>query len=309
MRIAVTGASTDTGRRLCERLLEQGHRVVCFGGSRHRNVQEGEAGGHAVAPGAELILGRLPEPGSSWGEHGEKFDEVLQGAALVYHLAHVRYAPAVVERARAAGVLRTVCVSSARRFTRWEDAATREVIAAEETLARAPEGWVALRSTMIYGGGHDRNIARLVGIVRRWPVILLPGGGKNLVQPLFVDDLAEALLAAGHAHDVAGKVIDVAGPEPLTQREVLESIARALGKRPALIPIPLGPARGLAWLGGKGMRDRVRRMGEDRAVAIEEARRLLGFEPRPFTHGLREVLARQFKTHIEGASGWGSGSE
>lgn len=294
MRIAMTGGTTDAGRRLTERLLREGHHVVCFGGSRHRDVrQDGEAGGHAVAPGAELILGRLPEPGQPWGEHGAAIDRALSGAALVYHLAHIRFAPAVVERARAAGVVRTVCVSSARRFTRWPDAVARMVIEAEATLARDPAGWVGLRPTMIFGGGHDRNIARLVRLVRRWPVIALPGGGRHLVQPIHVDDLVEALLAAGRAPGLAGRILDVAGPTPLSQRAVLETIARLLGVRRVFVPVPLAPVRWLAPLLGREFAGRVRRLGEDRTVDIGPAQELLGFRPRPFEDGLKAMIDSQ----------------
>ncbi len=182
--------------------------------------------------------------------------------------------------------MRTVCVSSARRFTRWPDEPARAVIAAEAELASDPAGWVALRATMICGGGRDKNIARLVRLVRRWPVIPLPGGGRRLIQPLFVDDLVEALLAASHAPEVAGRIIDVAGPEPISLREAVRVIARALGRRRVIVPVPLAPARWAACVFRRSALGRVRRLGEDRVLDIAEARQLLGFAPRPFAENI-----------------------
>lgn len=279
MRVLVTGATSDTGRRLCGRLLEAGHQVVCF-----------TRGRRPIPEGTEAVRGVLPEPGQPWGESGEAMARALEGCALVHCCTHIRFAPAVVERALEAGVVRTVCVSSARRFTRWPSENERRVIAAEEELLRRPEGWVAFRSTMIYGGGSDKNIARLVRSVRRWPLVALPGGGRARIQPLFVEDLVEALLAADHAPGAHGRIINVAGPEPLTLREVVKTIARVLGRRRLIVPVPLALARIAASLGGSRSRDRIRRMGEDRVLDIAEARELLGFAPRSFEEGLRSML-------------------
>jgi nucleoside-diphosphate-sugar epimerase len=281
MRVLVTGATSDTGRLLCDRLLARGHTVVCF-------ARE------PVGLAGEVLaeVGQLPEPGEDWGENGERFDAAVEGCALVHHVAHIRYAPAVVSRARVAGVMRTICVTSARRFTQWPDLAARQVIRAEEELAGDPEGWVALRATMIYGGAHSRNVTRLVDLVRRWPVIALPGGGRRRIQPLFIEDLVDAILAASHAQGVAGRVVDVAGPEPIPVREAVGIIARELGLRRLTVPIPLGPAVLLARLAGPDSLARVRRLGEDRTRDISEARALLDFNPRPFAEGLRAWLGR-----------------
>lgn len=279
MRVLIAGATSDTGRRLAERLLEQGHEVVCY--ARHEKGLPG---------GVRTVIGALPALGQAWGQDGEAFDEAAAGCPLAYCITHIRFAPAMVEHARAAGVVRTVCVSSARRFTNWIDEPARAVIAAEAELERDPEGWTALRSTMIYGGGRDKNISRLVRLVRRWPVIPLPGGGRNRIQPIHCDDLVAALLAAGRAKGVGGKIIDVAGPEPMEYRAVIRAIAAALRVRRLLLPIPLAPARLLAGLGGKALRGRVLRMGDDRTLDISEARALLGLDPRPFAEGLSQWL-------------------
>jgi len=282
----MTGATSGTGRRLCARLLEQGHSVVCFTRS-----------GKGLPSGVVVVIGALPEPGEPWGDNAARFSSALEGCALVHHFAHVRFAPAVVERARAAGVVRTVCISSARRFTQWPDASVRQVIAAENALEQHPEGWVALRTTMIYGSGLERNISKLTALVRKWPMIFLPGGGRHLIQPIFCDDLVEALLAAGHAPGISGEFIDVAGPEPFPFREAIREIARQLGLRRLVFPVPLGPAVLLARLLGRRHVARLRRLGEDRTLDIRSAQRLLEFSPRPFAEGLRLALQQSGIEH------------
>lgn len=283
MRILITGATSDTGWLLTQRLIEQGHHPVCF-------VRSGGAG---LPDSVERIRGMLPEPGAPWGESGEAFDRVAAGCSLAYHIAHIRHAPAVVERAKAAGVVRTVCLSSARRFTRWPDAAAKMVIRAEGELTQLHGGWTILRATMIYGGGNDKNIAKLIRLVERWPLVPLPGGGRHRIQPLLVDDLVEALLTAGHGSQVGEKIIDVAGPEPITVRQAVREIAQALGIKRGILPLPLSPAVLVARLFGASLRDRLRRLGEDRTLDIAAARSLLEFAPKPFAEGVKLLLQRR----------------
>jgi nucleoside-diphosphate-sugar epimerase len=281
MRYLVTGATSDTGRRLCGRLVADGHEVACL-------VRRADT----APPGCRSYRGTIPEPGLAWDpEHLAELERAARGAGRAFALTNIRYAPAVVERARAAGVGRTVCVSSQRRSTRWPDAVAASVAAAEAALAAIPDGWVALRAPMIYGGGRDHNVARLVGLVRRWPVVPLPGGGRHRIQPLFGDDLAAALLAAAEAPGVEGRILDVAGPRPLPLREAAATVARQLGRRRLFVALPLGPAVRLASLLRPGLAAPVRRFGEDRTADIGEAQRLLGFSPRPFAEGLAEMLA------------------
>jgi nucleoside-diphosphate-sugar epimerase len=280
MRVLVTGATSDTGRRLAGHLVAAGHEVACL-------VRRP---GSAPA-GCREHRGSIPEPGAPWApEHLAALDRAAAGARVAFALTHVRYAPAVVERARAAGVERTVCVSSQRRFTRWPDAAAASVAAAEASLVAIEGGWVGLRATMIYGGGRDRNIARLLDLVRRWPLVPLPAGGRHRIQPLFVGDLEAALLAAAEAPGVGGSILDLAGPRPLSVREAAATMARLLSKRRVFVPVPLGLAIRLASLLRPALAAAVRRFGEDRVAEIGEAQRRLGFSPRPFEQGLAEML-------------------
>ncbi len=89
MRVLVIGATSNTGRRLCARLLEQGHHVVCF--TRRAEGLPAEA---------EIVVGHLPGPGEGWGESGTRFDEAAAGCSVVFNLTHIRFAPRVVARAR-----------------------------------------------------------------------------------------------------------------------------------------------------------------------------------------------------------------
>ncbi len=87
---------------------------------------------------------------------------------------------------------------------------------------------------------------------------------------------------------------DIAGPEPLTLRDVVLQAGDAIGRRPRLVDVPLGPAIALARAYERvAARPRLKaeqlqRLDEDKVFDIGPARRDLGYDPRPFALGIRE---------------------
>lgn len=292
--IFITGATSHTGARLVRRLLAQD------GGEEIRCLVRDEAQARARL---ETITGcklparcRLVEGDI---EALESFAAAMQGARAVVNVAHMRYGPALAEAAQRAGAGRLVCLSSTRRYTQWPDTAARDVIAAEAALERSPHDWTILRATMIYGGPDDNNIEKILRAVRRWPALPLPGGGRNLVQPVFVGDLVEAIIVATTIPAASHRAYIAAGPEAMEYRAMIRTVAKAAGRRVVLVPVPLTPA---FWIASAARAlhlplpvhpDQVRRLGEDKAFDIADAVRDLGFAPRTFADGLREKIARR----------------
>lgn len=70
-----------------------------------------------------------------------------------------------------------------------------------------------LHPAMLYGAAQERNIHRLLSFIRRFPVLPVPGGGRHLVQPIHVDDVAACLAAAVKRNWSGSHVIPIAGPK------------------------------------------------------------------------------------------------
>ncbi len=109
---------------------------------------------------------------------------------------------------------------------------------AEQAVLNAATGAVILRPTMIYGYPGDGNMSRLIHWMRRSPVMPLPGNGAALQQPVYYRDLAKA--AAQTVLDTApsARRYAVAGPEPIATRSLYDTVARAAGARPFIVPAP-----------------------------------------------------------------------
>jgi nucleoside-diphosphate-sugar epimerase len=106
-------------------------------------------------------------------------------------------------------------------------------------------------------------------------------------------DVADAVLAAAERPAAAGRSYDVAGPEPLTFTELLQTAARAVASRTRFVPVPLSPvlaaARGYELLSRSPRirAEQVRRLAEDKTFAIDDAMRDLDYAPRSFAEGIR----------------------
>jgi uncharacterized protein YbjT (DUF2867 family) len=109
---------------------------------------------------------------------------------------------------------------------------------AAEAVARAGIPTTTFASSLLYAPG-DRRLARLDRLA--WlPAVPLTGRGAARTQPLWAEDAAEGVVAA-----LAGRPdrVDLAGPELLTHREVVELVLRADGRRRRLVPVPLAALR------------------------------------------------------------------
>ncbi len=280
--IVVTGASGHTGSRLVKRLVERGKRV------------------RAITRDPALIpiqLRRQIEICRADLMQADEAREAVRGAAAVIAMTHIRLAPFIIEAMEAEKVQRGIFMSSTRRFTRFPEETACAVIAGEDAVMHSGLQWTIIRASMIYGGKRDNNIEHLVNWLRRWPIHPLPGGGKMLWQPVFTWDVVAAIEAALQREISICKAYTVAGPEPISYREMVSTILKLMNRRCLLVPVPIGLMRGVALLLEKMMAhppvrtDQVQRLLEDKVFDISEAVRDLDFHPISFDEGIRLKLS------------------
>lgn len=121
--------------------------------------------------------------------------------------------------------------------------------------------------------------------------VIVPGDGNRLMQFVYVNDLAEACLKALDKHTAPGRAFNVADDKPLTQVEVINEFAKALGKQPALVRVP---REIIARSGGNAMGEPLY-FGEYYDLppiteSVGRVKRVLGVNLTPFQTGLKETL-------------------
>jgi len=103
-----------------------------------------------------------------------------------------------------------------------------------------------LRPSLVYGeGGTSLAMFKWLALS---PVIPLPDGGKQLIQPVHVSDIVATVKQCLQADD--GQTIDVVGPQAMTLAEYIQAIRVSMGKAKArIIPIPIQLIIPVAQLG------------------------------------------------------------
>ncbi len=242
MRILLTGATGFIGSTLAPALLAEGHELR--GLTRDpRRAWEAPSSPFARAGKMEVVRGDVLT--------GEGLTQALEGVEVAYYLIHsmeggLTGAPSVsgfAERerlaartfaahARRAGVERIVYLGGLlpRSGPVSRHLASRAEV--EEILFEHVPGSVALRASIVIGA-RSRSFRLLVRLVERMPVLTLPAWRRFRTQPIDVRDTIEILTAAARLPSVAGRTLDIGGPEALTYEELLQRIAELL-----LLPRP-----------------------------------------------------------------------
>jgi uncharacterized protein YbjT (DUF2867 family) len=282
VRVALTGATGFTGRRVVAELLLRGHQVVA--------LVRPPLQGRDLPAAVTCVEGDMADTSA--------LRRLLDHADAFVHVASLGFghADTVASAVAAAGVERSVFFSSTAIHTRLPAASKPVRLAAEERVRSLRGAWTILRPTMIYGDAGDRNLSRLVRFVARSPVVPLPGGGRALVQPVHVEDLGRAAASVLDCSATERRAYDLPGADAAPLRELVAHVARLLGRRPVVLPLPIRPmavAAG-AWrrlgLPPRVSAEQVLRLGEDKAFPFAEARRDWGYAPRGFREGLADEV-------------------
>jgi len=290
--IFLTGGTGLVGARLASRLAERGEPVRCL-------VRDPRRARALSDLGFELVTGDLRAP--------ERFRGALTGCTAVVHLASALGAgaahmdavnrggtEALVEMAQEAGAKRLIHVSShgARPNPRLPYAYSEW--GAEQAVAASALDWLVLRPTVVLGRG-DPFSGGLVRMLRRWPALVLPDGGRLRVQPVWVEDVVRCVLSGLGESAPARRRVPVAGGEVLSLRALAEGLMEVLRVRKPLVSLPRGALKALAraarrlgrsppWVGGHLLgRDHVLTPDE-----FESSRAAFGFAPAPIARALGE---------------------
>lgn len=232
MKIAVTGAFSYTGKYITKRLLERGEEVVTL--TNHPNRPNSFNGQVKTFP--------LDFEEAS-------MTKSLQGADVLVNTYWVRFdkgentQPRAVENtrklvnaAKAAGVKRIIHISIAnpsadsRLPYYWGKAAN------EKAVIDTGLPYAIIRPTVLVGGGEDILINNIAFLLRRLPVMLIPGDGSYGIQPVHVEDVADLAVEGVYSKD--SYITDAVGPESYTFKELVKLVGETIGAKRLVVSAP-----------------------------------------------------------------------
>jgi NADH dehydrogenase len=248
MKVAITGGTGFVGRNIAREMAAAGHDVVLIARGQDRtdpsirrllNIRFTAAGLDDVLPlqsafaGCEIVF-HCAGVNREMGNH-------------TFERVHVEGTRHVVEAARLAGVRKVVLISFLRARPNTGSGYHDSKWAAEEIVRSAGLDHTVLKCGVIYGPG-DHMLNHLSHAFHTFPVFGLVGFREQFIRPLAVEDLARLASALAVEGACSRQTVAVLGPEKLTLREAVMRVARVVGRRPAMFPMPVAFHYAFAWL-------------------------------------------------------------
>lgn len=233
----VTGAFGYTGKYIARELLRRGMRVRTLTNSLHREDPFG--GAVEVHPldfaDRDALVESLRGAAALHNTYWVRYDYRRGTRDFGYDLA-VGNSRTLFECARQAGVGRVVHVSitNANEDSDWGYFRGKALL--EKDLQVSGLSYAIVRPTVIFGGPDSVLINNIAWLLRHLPVFGLFGRGEYRLTPIHVDDIAG--ICADAAVGVTNVTLNAVGPETFTYRQMIYEMARAMGLRRLIVPLP-----------------------------------------------------------------------
>ncbi len=164
-----------------------------------------------------------------------------EGGAQTFELVHHSGPARLARLAREAGVDRFVHISAIGADPRSSSAYARTKAAGEQAVRDAFPTVTVLRPSVVFGP-EDQFFNRFAAMATISPVLPLIGGGETRFQPVYVGDVADAIVKCFEDPATAGRIYELGGPKIYTFREVLELVLSEIGRKRRFVDLPFGVA-------------------------------------------------------------------
>lgn len=278
--ILLTGATGFLGEFVLKELVNKGHEVTCF-------VRKTSNIDLIKKLNVKYVYGELDDYKS--------ICEALKGKDVLINVASLGFghAPNIVNACEEINVKRAIFVSTTGIFTKLNPASKTIRLEAEMLIKESSLEYTIIRPTMIYGTPKDRNMWRLVKYLKKISVIPILGDGTYLQQPVYVKDLANAIVRAYENSISIRKSYNISGAKAINYNEVVDITAKTLGKKVVKIHVPMKLSYGLLKAYEKMSKkpklkaEQVLRLNENKDFSHEEAKVDLGYSPLNFEEGIK----------------------
>ena len=215
-----------------------------------------------------------------------------------FHAVHVEAAERLARQAQRAGVERFVHVSGIGADVTSGSLYIRNRGEGELAVQAAFANAIIIRPAVMFGR-DDAFLNTLVKLLKRLPAYPMFGRGLTRLQPVYVEDVAEAIARSLQPTAANPVTYELGGPRVYTYEELLTLVADRLSKKPVLLSLPFPMWHSLARIaemlpGSPLSRSQVELMEVDTvASAGMPGFDALGITPQPIEHALEQILARR----------------
>jgi NADH dehydrogenase len=242
--VVVFGGGGFLGRRLVDRLTAEGMTVRVAVRHPDRSRIELRSGGFERVTVVPADVRDQASVAAAIAEADAVVNAVsayVEKGGVTFEAVHVRGAENLAREAAAAGVARFVLVSGIGADPDSSSPYIRARGRGELMVRQAFPGATIVRPGAMFGPG-DALFGTLAALARLLPALPLIGGGSTRLQPIFVEDVAEAISSILSDPGTVGRTYELAGPKVYTLHELVNMTLQLMGKRRLLVPIPFAVA-------------------------------------------------------------------
>jgi len=288
--IYIAGGTSFLGKKVVIKLLAEGEKVRCLFRSetaKSKLIDLGEDFKNQL----DLSGGNLCSSDSLvYSLKG------TQSAIYIVRLEYVDFVRNFLDAALKCGLKRVIFVSSTTTMLPTENKFKALKLEAEELIKKSGLNYTILRPTMIYGGKEDNNFFKMLSFIKKKGFFVIFGSGKNLIQPVHVDDAADAIFKVLDNPAAYNKTYVICGRDAIQYNEMLQIVRNMLGRNFRIIKLPIGASKFAVNIYKKIVKksdfnsDQIERMKINKAYSYEEADRDFGFAPMSFKEGIKKEI-------------------
>jgi len=231
MRIFLAGGTGFVGGHVRRALLARGHGIRLL---VHRRSAGAEPGVEEVEGDATL----LPSFVSAASGCDATINLIgiireFPSRGVTFERLHVEATRNVLAAARSAGIRRHLQMSALGTRAGAGTGYFRSKFRAEEEVRGSGLDYTILRPSIIFGPKDD-FINKLAGLIKTLPAVPVIGDGEYPLQPISADDVARCFADALEKPETVGKTFELCGPDRMSYNELLDTVARVIGRKGAL---------------------------------------------------------------------------
>ena len=242
--VSIIGGTGFVGRALTEKLLKAGARVIVLArnGDRAKQLKTGGTIGQLTAiPGNALNDDDLLSVISPANILINLVGILAPSGQQTFSALQAELPVRIGRMAKNAGCQQIVHISALGADLKSPSIYARTKAEGERGLLRQFPDAVILRPSIIFGPG-DNFFNRFGRMAMFAPALPLIGGGTNLMQPVYVGDVADAVLAALATEESKGRIYQLGGPQTYSFADLMRFTMTCVGRRRPLLPIPFSVA-------------------------------------------------------------------
>ena len=286
MKILITGASGGIGKILIKKLIKAGFNnlaVLSRGKSKFKETEK-----------LKVKIGNL--------NNFDSLDKALKNIDIIIHLAGVTHTNKtkkyfqintegtknLLQAAEKNSVKKFIFISS-RAASEFGGAYAYSKLLAEQLVEKYKRDWIILKPAEIYGAKNDEAIQKLIDKIKKFYFIPVPGKGKFKLSPVFVDDVAAAIINSIKTTKNNSSYI-LAGADSFSYKNLVNLTTRAYNKKIKIIYVPIFALKIVALIFPRLLvKDQIPRLLVKKSDDISLAREYLNFNPRNFEEWIKNL--------------------